>query len=243
MRSGEDELTVRRTAARHDVQDRALESLSTAGNYNAWLAALAEPWLGGDVIEIGAGAGSIGARWASGGRMVTMTEPHLVRVVELRRRFDGDESIRVEQLSLPSSRRGSYSSAAAVNVLEHIEDDGSAVSSMASLVRPGGHVIVLVPAFEVAMSRFDRDIGHHRRYRRRDVQRLFESAGLQPVVLRYVNSVGLIGWTVVVRGLRRSPADGALLRFYDRRVVPRLRRWEQSHPPPFGQSVLGVARV
>jgi SAM-dependent methyltransferase len=233
----------RRTEGSHDVQDRALESLAQAENYNRWLAVLAEPWLGDDVIEIGAGAGSVGALWAARGRSVTLTEPHPDRVVWLRRRFEGAPGIRVEQMSLPTRRRGTFSCAAAINVLEHVRDDRSAVTSMARLVRPGGHVVVLVPAFEVAMSRFDRDIGHHRRYRREGVQRLFESAGLQPVGVRYVNSVGLIGWMLVVRGLRRSPADGALLRFYDRRVVPRLRRWEEDHPPPFGQSVLGVARA
>jgi SAM-dependent methyltransferase len=231
------------TPAPGGTQTQALESLERAVNYSCWLADLLDPWLGTDVVEIGAGNGSMSRHWLRPGRRVTITEPDAQRVALLARRFGTTSGVRVERRSLPSLDTASYTSAVAVNVIEHLRDDGDAVRSMARLVRPGGYVALLVPAFPLAMSRFDREIGHYRRYRTRGVRALLVAAGLVPVQVEYVNSLGLVGWTVVVKGLRRSPSDGALLTLFDRHVVPTLRRIEHRHPPPFGQSVIGVGRV
>ncbi len=60
--------------------------------------------------------------------------------------------------------------------------------------------------------------------------------------LHHVNCLGLLGWYVAVKALRGRPKAGPLLTVYDRGVVPWLRRLEARRPPPFGQSLLAVAR-
>ncbi|MDT7538774.1 MAG: hypothetical protein QOI82_2359, partial [Actinomycetota bacterium] len=106
----------------------------------------------------------------------------------------------------------------------------------------GGRVVVLVPAYPSAMSRFDRAIGHHRRYRAVSLRALAAGAGLEVEVLKHVNCIGLLGWYLVMKLLRGRPRAGALLRLYDGVVVPVLRRVESRRTPPFGQSLLLVAR-
>jgi len=101
--------------------------------------------------------------------------------------------------------------------------------------------VLVVPAFPSAMSRFDVAIGHQRRYRRASLRRAAEAAGLDVDVLRYVNCIGLLGWYVVVKGLRGQPRAGVLLTAYDRAVVPWLRWLETRMAPPFGQSLFLVA--
>jgi hypothetical protein len=92
------------------------------------------------------------------------------------------------------------------------------------------------------MSRFDREIGHVRRYTTGTMRAALTEAGLEIDELRYVNPVGLLSWVVMCRLLRQRPKNGPLLRAYDRFVVPTLRRAEQGRRPPFGQSVFAVAR-
>jgi hypothetical protein len=113
---------------------------------------------------------------------------------------------------------------------------------MRQLVRIGGYVVILVPAFEIAMSDFDRRIGHFRRYRTRMTTQKLLDAGLKPVEVRYVNFIGLILWVLLVRGLRRPPQNSAALRCYDRLVVPLVAKLESKMRFPFGQSVFAVGQ-
>lgn len=149
--------------------------------------------------------------------------------------------MRVRELAVPIEESAAYSTIVAYNVLEHIPDDVSALKAFAGLLRPGGRAVLVVPAFPSAMSRFDLAIGHQRRYRRASLRRVAEAAGLNVEVLRHVNSIGLFGWYVVVKGLRAQPKAGLLLTAYDRAVVPWLRWLEARMAPPFGQSLFLVA--
>jgi hypothetical protein len=142
---------------------------------------------------------------------------------------------------VPIEESAEHSAVVAYNVLEHIPDDVAALTAFAGLLRRGGRVVLVVPAFPSAMSRFDVAIGHQRRYRRASLRLAAESAGLDVDVLRYVNCIGLLGWYVVVKGLRGQPKAGVLLTAYDRAVVPLLRRLEARIAPPFGQSLFLVA--
>ncbi|HEX6873704.1 MAG TPA: methyltransferase domain-containing protein, partial [Micromonosporaceae bacterium] len=135
-----------------------------------------------------------------------------------------------------------YSAAVAFNVLEHIPDHVGALRAMAALVRPGGAVVLIVPAFPSAMSAFDRAIGHQRRYTRAMLRDALDAAGLRIEELRYVNPVGLLSWYVTVKTLRMTPRNGLALKVYDRAVVP-LARAADRLGSPFGQSVFAVARV
>jgi SAM-dependent methyltransferase len=225
------------------AQDAVLEDLGTAVHYIDWLASLCEPWLGDRPIEVGSGTGDYADRWRRSDRSLTLSEADPDRLEALAQRFATTPDVATRLLTAPVTERADYTAAVALNVLEHIEADIEALRSFAGLVRPGGHVVVIVPAFQIAMSDFDRQIGHARRYRRADLRRRLEQAGLEPVTVHYVNALGLLGWLVLIRLLRGRPKDGLPLRVFDRFIVPVLRRVERRRPPPFGQSVLAVGRV
>jgi SAM-dependent methyltransferase len=225
-------------------QHRVLESLASAQNYIAWLASLARPYLGDDPIEIGAGAGDYAEAWLrSGVERLALSEadPHLLD--ELGTRFAGDARVTVQALDVTTSPERSHSAAVAFNVLEHIADDVGALRSARKLVRPGGAILMLVPAFGFAMSRFDADIGHHRRYTKATLGNAYRDAGIEVERLAYVNAPGLLGWIVAMKWLRREPGEGVLLRAWDSLVVPVARRVEEIKAPPFGQSLLAVGRA
>jgi SAM-dependent methyltransferase len=228
-----------------ELQSTVLEDMGSAPNYQAWLTSLAMPYLGEHPIELGSGLGLYAADWlAAGLPAITVTEADPSRLAGLRDRFAGDDRVAVTAIDLSNPPKGGdYSSFVSFNVLEHLPDDVGALRVARSLVRPGGAVISFVPAFPIAMSRFDREIGHVRRYRLATMRRSLVTAGLVPETVRYVNAPGLLAWFLGMRVLRMTPGEGPILSVWDGQVVPRVRAVEARVRPPFGQSVFSVARV
>jgi SAM-dependent methyltransferase len=226
------------------LQSQTLESVASAVRYHDWLTSLALPHLGEHPLELGSGLGDYAQQWLDRGvPRITVTEVDPSRLGHLRDRFAADSRVEVRMLDVHHPGHAAHSAFAMFNVLEHIPDDVGALRAAHSLVRPGGTVIILVPAFEFAMSRFDRAVGHVRRYTRTSLEKALTEAGLTVREVRYVNMPGLLAWFVGMRLMRMTPGDGRLLSVWDRWVVPAARRWEKRHRPPFGQSLFAVAEV
>lgn len=230
-----------------------LDSLSGAENYLELILTLLGPHLRGPILEVGSGHGDLTARFAQIGQ-VHATDISDRCLHRLRGRFAGDERVTVGTLDITTcaskgaaptgvATDGGFGSAVLVNVLEHLPDDVAALARLRELVRPGGNIVIFVPAFEALYGRFDRLIGHHRRYRKSGLDSAFRSAGLETVELRYVNLPGWFTWLLAVRLLRIVPAAGPLVTAYDRLVIPAVAAIETRVPVPFGQSLIGVARV
>jgi SAM-dependent methyltransferase len=227
-----------------ELQSFTLESLTSAVNYHRWLTDLAEPYLGDSPLELGSGLGDYATTWAAQpGRHVTVTDADPSRDAHLRRRFAGDPRVQVRTLDISAPYQGNHSCLVAMNVLEHIEDHVAALRSAHTLLRPGGFVVMFVPAFELAMSRFDRQVGHVRRYTIGSLREAYRQADLEVGRIHYVNAPGLLAWVAGMRLLRMTPQDGPTVRLWDKVAVPVARAVEQRMRPPFGQSVFAVGRV
>lgn len=227
------------------MQSMTLESLGNAANYHAWLTDLARPYLGDHPVEIGSGLGQYARTWLDTGTpRITVTDRDPGRFAVLRDTFAGDERVDVVDLDIFDAPAGDYSSMVAFNVLEHIEDDVRALRAAHTLLRPGGAVIMFVPAFQFAMSAFDRAVGHWRRYTTSSLRAAYEAADLDVERVHYVNAPGLLAWFVGMRLLKMTPKDGPTVQLWDNAVVPVARAAERRiGSPPFGQSVFAVGRV
>jgi SAM-dependent methyltransferase len=223
------------------LQSAVLEDLADAVNYRRWLVELAAPQLTGPTLEIGSGLGHYAADWADRGVQITASEADPGRLAALRQRFADDPRVGVRELAVPIDIEADYAAVVAVNVLEHIPDDVAALRAFAGLLRPGGRVVLFVPALPALMSRFDRAIGHQRRYRRRGLAETLQRAGLVVERLHHVNLPGVPAWFVGMRLLRATPRSGRALTSWDRLVVPAAARIERRWHPPIGQSLFAVA--
>ena len=76
-------------------------------------------------------------------------------------------------------RASGYDAVLALDVIEHLDDDVTAVRRIARLTRPGGPVVVSVPALPEMFGEFDRIQGHRRRYRPEDLHAAFSDSDLE----------------------------------------------------------------
>ncbi len=76
----------------------------------------------------------------------------------------------------------------ALDVLEHIESDVTALNNMCSYMKPGGYCILTVPANQWMWSRHDENCMHYRRYSRKEFRQVIEKAGFKVEFISYYNS-------------------------------------------------------
>jgi SAM-dependent methyltransferase len=215
-----------------------LEVMAEAVNYNAFLhaqvAARARP--GDAILDFGAGIGTFARELVRRGHAVACVEPDHAQAQRL-----AAEGLRVVE-GLDQLADASLDYAYTLNVLEHIEDDAAAVRGIAAKLRPGGRLLVYVPAFQVLYSSMDRKVGHVRRYRRDGLADVVRDAGLGNVVARYVDSLGFLAALAYrVVGNDDGTIDRRALRTYDRYVFPASRVLDRLVGRWFGKNVLLTA--
>jgi SAM-dependent methyltransferase len=218
-----------------------LERLAHAPRYNSWMFDRVRPWVGDAVLEIGAGIGNLSAFLMDRHR-VTLTDTSVTYLDALRVRFAGRSNVSVARLFLPTADPADfdppYDTVICLNVLEHVEDDARSLRAILNLLRPGGRLVLLVPALPALYGTLDRALGHYRRYGKRDLTELLEDAGYRIEHTEYFNLGGVPGWWLTGRVLRRELIPEGSLKLFDA-LVP-LFRLERFLPWRLGQSLIAV---
>jgi SAM-dependent methyltransferase len=223
-----------------------LEVFSGADNWKAYWKSFLEPYVVGDVLEVGSGIGSNTLRLrASRQRRWVCVEPDPALAGRLRAVID--RQVRdlhceiVEGTIARIERRPQFEAILYLDVLEHIADERGELTEAVARLRPGGHLIVLAPAHERLYSEFDRAIGHHRRYTKETLS-LVMPEGLEVVRLLYLDAIGLALSMSNRWFLKQSQPTAAQIHFWDRRVVPCSRVVDRLCNYRLGKSVLGIWR-
>jgi SAM-dependent methyltransferase len=103
--------------------------------------------------------------------------------------------------------QGPFDILVAMDVIEHIDEDLEAVKEWLRFVKPGGSVFITVPAFAWLWSRHDTALGHKRRYTKRSLRQLAQSASLEIHNLKYAFSFLVLPAYVMRRLLPRKRQD------------------------------------
>jgi SAM-dependent methyltransferase len=90
---------------------------------------------------------------------------------------------------LAGIKRGGYDLVAALDVVEHIDDDTGTIAALASCLKPGGKLLLTVPAHQWMWSAHDELNHHKRRYSRRSLRKLIEASPLRLERVGYFNSM------------------------------------------------------
>ena len=109
------------------------------------------------------------------------------------------------------------------NVLEHIENDAEILFELKKNLALNGILVSYVPAFPILFSDLDRDVGHYRRYTRKEIKKKFTQAGYTVGKIHYADSLGFPA-SLLLRlfGYKSKGNIGGLssLKLYDRFIFP-----------------------
>ncbi|HSO94994.1 MAG TPA: class I SAM-dependent methyltransferase [Acidimicrobiia bacterium] len=219
-------------------------------NTRAVMGDLLAPWLGAGqtILDAGCGPGGNGAWLGRHGHVTGLDiAPEGLRYVRARRRelapVQGDVT------ALPFCDR-CFDIAVAVTVVYAVPDDEQAVAELARVLRPGGALLLIEPAFRALRRAHDKTVASVRRYRRPELVALTARAGLsvQRATYAYSFLTPAAAALSLVDRLRPRPVDAAGSDV-DRRGVDALfepmahleRRWLRHGDVPVGTSVVVVA--
>jgi len=180
---------------------------------------------------------------------VLVLDNHEESLAFLRQRFRPEQVLTLsgDQVPLPN---GSIQYVTALDVLEHVPDDGLVVDGFYRLLVSGGLAVVTVPAGRALWSDWDVALHHYRRYSRAQLQRLFPSEKWEIVYVNYTNVLAhpavwfLRRWRKWFRtgpgGRGEDKIPPSPLNALLRRIFVAMAFWR--FPFPFGVSLLLVAR-
>lgn len=227
-----------------DYEGAELGLFADAANWKGYVRSLVRPYLGREVLEVGAGIGGTTRHLCDGStREWVCLEPDEGMAAHLDALLG-----RGELPACCTVRRGVVADLPAepladtilyMDVLEHIEHDAEEVAAAGARLRPGGRVVVLSPAHNWLYTPFDRAIGHYRRYRARDARRL-TPPGLRLVRNSYLDATGLLASLANRLVLRSAMPTRGQVQTWDRGMVPVSRVLDPLLGFRLGKSILMV---
>ena len=189
--------------ATDNTGNEILEVIANARKFNYWMYSAIKPYLQGNILEIGSGIGNISTYFLSDNAAITLSDTDTFYTNTLKNKFESYKNLKgVLQIDIqdPSfettydSFKEKYDSIFLLNVLEHVADDYAAIKNCNFLLKPGGTLLVLTPAYSVLYSSLDKALGHYRRYTTSGVNTLLKKTELITKKSFYFNALGTLAW-------------------------------------------------
>jgi SAM-dependent methyltransferase len=230
--------------------DTMSSAMPDAVKYHRWiLQVLRRHVRGGPLLEVGPGYGQytgVLAGWVSRLLAVDLSPTCIDDLRALAPNVEARVADLADDIFVETVGKRCFDHVVCLNVLEHVEEDVRALVRLREVLRPGGVLLLLVPAHSELYGPMDRLAGHFRRYTKRTLAERLARSGFAAESLRYFNPVGAVGWWVNARFFRpRSLSDDAVNRqilLFDRYVLPISRALDPLTRALFGQSLWAVAR-
>ena len=201
-----------------------LEVISEAKQFNRWMYEIIKPHCRGNILEIGSGIGNISEFFIEDGADISLSDIETSYFPLLKEKFGGKKNLKgIHLLDLSNKNLEknhpdmieAFDTIFALNVVEHIPDHEQAMKNALKMLRPGGKVVILVPAFQRLFNGFDEQLDHQRRYTRKSLTELLEGAGFRVIHKQYYNAIGVLGWYVSGNILKKKMIPGGQMKLYN----------------------------
>jgi len=205
-------MTVNTKEPNDPVGLHTLKVLAKAERFNRWMYDQIKHHLKGEILEIGSGIGNISKLVIESNHFVTLSDYSKEYCDLLKENFSTSKNVRnVIQIDLLhpdfekrfSDYKERFDSIFLLNVIEHIEDDNLSIKNCKYLLKPGGHLILLAPAYPWLFGTFDKQLGHFRRYTIKKLSDLLEKQHFEISSGSYFNITGIAGWFLYGKIFRR----------------------------------------
>ena len=230
-----------------DVGFSTLLNISEAHRLNSWMFESIRPYLQGRILEIGSGIGNISSVLIHHQLPLFLSDYNSTYCQFLEKKFANQPYIKgVYKIDLVDKEfertqaplLGSFDTIFTLNVIEHIGDDQLAVENCHKLLAPGGRLIMLMPAYPALYNKFDKELGHYRRYTRHTMNKLL-SAHFQVLKIRHFNLAGIFGWFLFGSVLPGKNLTRNQMTAFEK-LVPLFRLADKVTGNRIGLSVIGV---
>jgi SAM-dependent methyltransferase len=222
-----------------------LDAFASAPNFNRWIADTIRPYIGRNVLEIGAGMGNLTRQLLPGRKRYVATDIDREHLERLSNRLSHRPHLEITELNaaIPENHgpfHGQMDTVICLNVLEHIEDDLEALRNIRSMLQDGGRAVILVPSGQSIFNSLDEELGHFRRYSENQLRERMTAAGFDVELLLRFNRASRPGWWLNGSILKRRTISRLQLRNFDRMVW--LLRRVDAHLPWAQTSIIGIGR-
>lgn len=224
-----------------DYIGNELELFQHAKHWKGYFSSYIKKYIKGDILEVGAGFG-VNTRYLVNDSVSSWTfiEPdaHLAdRIIEYTTELKILKKVIVG--TLQNLECELYDTIIYIDVLEHIEASKAEIELIKKHLKPDGHLIILVPAYQYLFSEFDKSIGHFRRYNKQLLRSEVNSI-LKEKRLFYLDSCGVMASVANKLFLKKSAINLGQVKFWDRVLVNFSKISDQIVFKSFGKSLIGV---
>jgi ubiquinone/menaquinone biosynthesis C-methylase UbiE len=189
----------------------------------------------GNVLEVGSGLGTFSDKiiqYKSPETKIILTDISDKYLLRLRQKYSSHKNVTVCKLDLDRSEDygkvgyGMFSFIIALNVLEHIKDDQFALQELYRMLQKDGTLVILVPCHKFLYNVIDVNVGHYRRYAKRELLEKISKTHFCVERISYFNMLGIAGWYVNGNLWRKPRINRAASKWFDR-LVPVLEYLER----------------
>jgi SAM-dependent methyltransferase len=233
----------------HDEDGKStLEVIAKADHFNRWMYQSILPFCFGKILEIGSGIGNISSFFIKDGYQISLSDIRQNYCQYLEGKYGENQNVgevlRMDLIS-PNFRKQfekfeeKFDTVFALNVVEHINNDLLAIENCRFLLKKGGHLIILVPAYMWLYNGFDEALGHMKRYDKKSLHQLFISNSMEIIKSRYFNLAGILGWYVSGKLQKNQTIPDSQMKLYDS-LVPLFKLLDKIILNSIGLSVITV---
>lgn len=221
-----------------------LELFSHAHHWKEYYRKHLSPFIKGEVLEVGAGIGETTAHLHNENVTTWLClEPDASLANKIEQKINENKLPKNCLLQIGTSSTLSpeslFDTIIYIDVIEHIENDIREIDRASSLLKPGGHLIILVPAHQYLFSPFDKAIGHFRRYNKKRLRNVIPDTLLNKKLI-YLDCLGLFASLTNKWFLKKEYPSLKDVKFWDRIIIPVSKLIDPLIGYSTGKSLIGV---